>query len=274
MTNIFMQIATNMKRYLNIIRKWMPWKKWLYIRKIRKDASNMEQRLDFIKNKFEWGLCEECKDRIEYKNSIDDFDKLFNGIFLINMCEVNNISNIVGFMTLGAMDLYTIYAHLLESDNIIEKNFFSRLICMNMYEFTEDILQLLGKDKNEDTGRMLGVRQMVNDIEDDKLIAELNKLRSKWKDFWNEIARNGKNYSSIRNITVAHKDHIFLKQYNSLKTIQYKQVIEDFEKFKTIYKETETFIGHFMIKNQKLYKKKMNKIIEDARSEVDKMTSN
>ena len=256
------------------ISKWMPWKKWLYVRKIRKDAKYMEQRLDFIKNKFEWGLCEECKDRIEYSNSKDDFDKLFNGMFLLNMCEMNNISNIVGFMTLGAMDLYTMYAHMLEADNKIERNFFSRLICMNMYEFTEDILQLLGKDKDKETGRLLGVRQLVNDVEDNTLIEELNTLRSKWIVFWKEIAPKEKNYSGIRNITVAHKDHFFLKQYNSLKAIQYRQVVEDFEKFKALYEDTYTFIGHFMMKNQKQYKLKMNKLLEDARNGIERIKSN
>lgn len=51
---------------------------------------------------------------------------------------------------------------------------------MNMYELTGDILQLLGNDKDKETGRLIGIRQTVQDIDDEALTKELNVLSSKW----------------------------------------------------------------------------------------------
>jgi len=245
--------------------KYRPWKKWLYVRKLKKEAQYMEQRLDFIKRQFDWGVCEECKDRTEFHNSQDDLDELFNVMSLKNMCEINNISNLVGFVTFAGMDLFTMYIHLTNAEDNRERKFFSRLICMNMYELTEDILQLLGNDKDKETGRLIGIRQMVQDIEDDVLTKELKELSSKWYGFWNETTKC-KTYQDIRNITVAHKDHIFSKQYDSLKAISWGQVMKDFEEFRIIYDETNTFIGHFMIKNHKKFRHDMDYLIEKAKS--------
>lgn len=244
-----------------------PWKKWLYVRKLKKEAQYMEQRLDFIKKKFDWGGCEECKDRREYHNSQDEFDELFNLMLLKNMCDINNISNLVGFVTFAGMDLYTMYIHLIKAEDDREKKFFSRLVCMNMYELTGDILQLLGNDKDKETGRLIGIRQTVQDIDDEALAKELNVLSSKWNLFWNETIKHG-TYQDVRNITVAHKDHFFSKQYESLKAISWGQVMKDFEEFRIIYIETKTFIGHFMLKNQKKFRHDMDKLIEKRKKEI------
>lgn len=38
------------------------------------------------------------------------------------MCEINNISNLVGFVTFAGMDLYTMYIHLIKAEDDREKN--------------------------------------------------------------------------------------------------------------------------------------------------------
>lgn len=257
----------NWDEYYKNKYKYRPLKKWLYVRKLKKEARNMEQHLVFIKAQFDWGLCEECKDRISLHNSQDNLDELFNLMFLKNMCEINNISNLVGFVTFAGMDLYTMYIHLIKAEDDREKKFFSRLVCMNMYELTGDILQLLGNDKDKETGRLIGIRQTVQDIDDEALTKELNVLSSKWNLFWNETIKRG-TYQDVRNITVAHKDHIFSKQYESLKAISWGQVMKDFEEFRIIYNETNNFIGCFMLKNQKKFRHDMDNLIEKMKEKI------
>ena len=224
------------------INWWRPWKKWAFLRKIRKDAREMAKYLDYVREQVDYWNKARCEDCIDYHQSKSDAEKLLTCTCLINTLMMTNINNIIGFTSFVTMDLYTMYEHLILAKSDVEKNFFARLVCMNIYELTEDMTQLLGRDVDKDTGRGYGIRPIVENMKDEELNEELKSLCSKWNLYRKEIDKGNKNFCGIRNMTVAHKDHDFVKQYESMKGISWGQTVRDYEKFYRIFTDTNMFI--------------------------------
>jgi hypothetical protein len=114
-----------------------------------------------------------------------------------------------------------------------DKKFYARIACMNLYELTNDILELFGNDK-DGNGIKRGVRPIVNDINDATLTQIINEIRQNFANFQNKINKNGKNYANVRNLSVAHRDHDFRTQYESINNLSWGEVIEDFMEFNTL----------------------------------------
>lgn len=251
---------------------WRPWKKWLYLRKIRKGAKDMIKFIDYVREQVDYWNKARCEDCIDYYQSKSDAEKLLTGTCLINTMMMTNINNIMGFTSFATMDLYIMYEYLIKAKSDLEKNFFARLVCMNIYELTEDMTQLLGKDVDKDTGRGYGIRPIVDNLEDKELNEDLKELCSKWNLYRKEIDKGNKNFSGIRNITVAHKDHDFVKQYESMKGISWGQTIRDFEKFHGIFMKTKMFITKLMKVFDGKFKKEIKEvreIVRTSRKDVD-----
>lgn len=244
--------------------RWRPLKKWLDLLQIRKGAIDMNRFIGYLKERIDYWNKARCEDCVTYHNSRNDAERLISGTRFKSTLELTNINNIVGFSSFASMDMYTMYAHLIQAKSNIEKNFFARLVCMNIYELTEDMTQLLGKDVDKESGRGYGIRPIVDDMEDKELTEELNTLCSKWNLFRKEIDKGNKNFCGIRNMTVAHKDHDFMKQYESINAIKWGQTIEDYEKFFGIFHDTNLFLVRVM----KVFNAKCKKDIAKAKEMV------
>ena len=245
--------------------RWRPLKKWLDLMHIRKDAREMKMFIDYLNKQIDFWDKVRCEDCVKYHNSRNDAEKLISGTRFKSTLEFTSINNIVGFSSFASMDMYTMYAYLIQAKSDIEKNFFARLVCMNIFELTEDITQLLGNDVDKKSGRGYGIRPIVNDMEDIELKDDLNHICSKWNSFRKEIDKGNKNFSGIRNMTVAHKDHDFMKQYESMKAIKWGQTIEEYEKFFKIFHDTNLFLVRFI----KVFNAKYKTDIAEAREMVD-----
>ena len=244
-----------------------PFEKWKKIRKLRRDALRCERYLDFVSKSVNEGYRKESKDYSEYANSQDKIDEAYNLVFYLTSCEMTNIGNLVGFVSFAEMDLSTIHAHLLKANNDIDRLFFIRLLCMNMYELSDDFLDILGNDRNENI--VLGITPVVEAIGDDSLTMECNSLRSKWSKFRKKISEGSNNYITIRSSTVAHKDHNFLKQYESLRSINENQIMEDFATFQEIFNDTNIFLTHLMPKIRSSFREKCDQLGVDIKREIN-----
>ena len=247
--------------------KLNPLERWNKIRKLKRDALRCERYLDFVSKSVNEGYQKESEDYSEYANSKDEIDEAYNLIFYLNSCEMTNLGNFVGFVSFAEMDLATIHAYLLNANSDVDRKFFIRLLCMNMYEFSDDFLNLLGNDRNKDI--VLDITPVVEAIGDDSLTKECNSLRSKWAKFRKKISEEPNSYITIRSSTVAHKDHNFLKQYESLKSINEIQIMEDFDTFNKIFNDTNIFLTHLMPKIRSSFKEKCDKLGGNIKREID-----
>lgn len=156
---------------------WRPWKKWAFLRKIRKDARKMTKYLDYVREQVDYWNKARCEDCIDYHQSKSDAEKLLTGTCLINTLMMTIINNIIGFTSFVTMDLYTMYEHL------------------------------LGRDVDKDTGRGYGIRPIVENMKDEELNEELKSLCSKWNLYRKEIDKGNKNFCGIRTLLACcHRD--------------------------------------------------------------------
>jgi hypothetical protein len=148
-------------------------------------------------------------------------------------CQFEVILNMIGFVDIALIDLFSIMINLITASGDWDKKFYARIACMNLYELTNDILELFGNDK-DGNGIKRGVRPIVNDINDATLTQIINEIRQNFANFHNKINKNGKNYANVRNLSVAHRDHDFRTQYESINNLSWGEVIEDFMEFNTL----------------------------------------
>lgn len=108
--------------YIKIYR-WRPLKKWLDLLQIRKGAIDMNRFIGYLKEQIDYWNKARCEDCVTYHNSRNDAERLISGTRFKSTLELTNINNIVGFSSFASMDMYTMYAHLIQAKSNIEKNF-------------------------------------------------------------------------------------------------------------------------------------------------------
>lgn len=210
------------------------WKKWELLKLIKQAKEEAESSLAL-----DVYLLKENKTSKEFQKTLKDNEqypekKRNSEILFAKNCEFEIILNMIGFVDIAALDLFTIMRNLLKARSEWDRRFYAREACMNLYELTNDILEMLGDDEDENHVKR-GVKPIVIAVNDADLSLLQNEVRSLFNAFKKKIGVKGKNYGKVRVISVAHKDHDFQTQYDSIKKVSWGEVVEDFREFMNMF---------------------------------------
>lgn len=250
-------------RYLEKQLKWNLWKKMKLLRIIKENCKNAEASLSSDLSLLKSVIKEKgCQERY-FEESTDPVQKNNHKILFEKHCETEKLFNMVGFLDLVSLDIFTMMHYLVTAHSERDRRYFARNACMLMYEMADDVLILLGCIKNEKDD-IYKIGDLISEINDQKLSDAQNTVRECWNNFKKEIL--AKKYNVVRNETVAHKEHDFIKQYNSANSISWGQVVEDFVKFNHIFSVLRYFIKFFSEKYFEKYNQDVAPILETVRS--------
>lgn len=154
----------------------------------------------------------------------------------VNYSKHNNlvgnklIWNTAGYINITGYDLKIIGRELFFSTNEWQKRYFSRQACLLIYELTNDIPSLLGKD----------FRSELNKLSDaHTLVMELNLITKAISDYKKD---NHERLKNIRNVSVAHRDKDFFEQLSIIESIQWSEIIEYLVRFDNIMNDLGGFL--------------------------------
>jgi hypothetical protein len=171
---------------------------------------------DFAKIYFE-NLLGVDEDKIKelFKKSYEDLElKISEFEKTINLSKINGwkdmeyIWNVGGFILTTSLDLKISGEGLSFSNDYGKKEYYIKNSCVLIYEFLEDIEQLLGKEFYEILERFKISQELVNE------------LREKKKTLSNIKKEHNKSLKDIRTIIGAHRDHKFLLQMETMKNLR------------------------------------------------------
>lgn len=244
------------------------WKKWKLMRAIKENSEMTEKFLLSDFSLLSSTIKEKDNQEKYLKESSDPEQRNNHRILLEKHCETEKLFNMIGFLDLVSLDIFTMMHYLLIAHNDRDRKFFARNACMLMYEMVDDVLTLLGcmKKENDDIYK---IGNLVNDINDQDLSDALNEVRMDWNNFRKDIFK--KKYNEVRNQTVAHKEHDFIKQYNAANIICWGEVVEDFIKFNHIFSVLRYFIKFFSEKYFEKYNQDVAPILESISSKYRSM---
>ena len=242
------------------------WKKWKLLRLIKEKGKMIEA---FLSSDFSLinSIIKEKQNQEKYLKESSDPEKRNNHKILYEKySEAEKLFNMIGFLNLVSLDIFTMMHYLIIAHSESDRKFFARNACMLMYEMADDVLTLLGCKKKEDDD-VYKIGNLVKDLNDQKLSDALNIVRKDWNDFKKDILV--KKYNVVRNETVAHKEHDFIKQYNSANCLSWGAVVEDFMVFNNIFTELRFFIKFLTEKFFKQYNKDVTPIFESITSKYN-----
>ncbi len=121
--------------------------------------------------------------------------------------------NIILFFSMSNYDISAIKKNIIKCQDIWERLLFCRLLAITIFEFVDDVHQLLGK---EFRSKMTFLFNNNYDFE------EINILGKKLSNFKKYI--NG-GFKTIRHNTIGHRDHDAFKQYEIINAINYDDFI-------------------------------------------------
>jgi hypothetical protein len=204
----------------------------LSVLKIFEDASNL------IDNSTD----EELKSYIDNDSLTHQWEKIKKWQTLVKKAEISTnekkddvlkLLNLVQFIRISILDLTTIFIQFIQEDiGEIQKKLLFRTSAMMIYEFIEDIPELLGKEMRD------SINKLTNNDKD--IIVDLNKIQkeiSKLKQ--EEYTLFVKN---VRVISIAHKDHDSQKLFYIIESISDKEIIVLITYIFAWHKLFETFI--------------------------------
>lgn len=156
----------------------------------------------------------------------------------VKHCQANNFNdnqtiwNISGFVNLVSMDIKTVNIGIYFAESEWIKRYYARQACLIMYEATEDLFRLMGKD----------FKQIIKTKID---IAEFELELKKSRQALNTFKTNNQEYlQKVRNTAIAHKDLDILKQIEVIKEINWSTIIQMIVDFESIL----TTMGSFLQK--------------------------
>ena len=140
------------------------------------------------------------------------------------------IWNISGFITLISMDIKTIQLGMYFAETEWHKRFYARQACTIMYESSNDIFDLLGKNFKELISKRIDITSHNDELKN--IRARLNSFREANSDY----------LCTVRNNTAAHKDQDVLNQLSVISDINWVNIIELVEEFETIINDMGAFL--------------------------------
>lgn len=250
-------------RNLEKLLKWNLWKKMKLLRIIKKNSKIVEESLSSDLSLLKSVIQEKENQEKYFEESPDPVQKNNHRILFEKHCETEKLFNMIGFLNLVSLDIFTIMHYLIIAHSERDRRFFARNACMLMYEMTDDVLTLLGCIKNEKDD-VYKIGNLVNEISDQKLSDAQNTVREGWNNFKKDII--AKKYNVVRNETVAHKEHDFIKQHNSANSISWGQVVEDFVVFNQNFSVLRFFIEFLSEKYFEKYNQDIAPILDSISS--------
>lgn len=243
--------------------RWRWFSKWRMLRQIRKVIAfadeSLKDDLRFLNDAIE----EKNKQLESIRTAKNEKLKARYEMIYEKECEMERILNLIGFIDLNSIDIYLLSEKMIKDKNKWSRNLYARYSYMMMYELTEDVTQLLGNDKSKETRQVYGIRRMVEWIGDNQLTEELNKVARLWNDFWKKICANGRNFSQIRNVSTAHRDHDFKKQYEIMTKVSWGEALNYIVEFSTKYMILRMFIVSFMQKYSVKYNEDVKPLMDE-----------
>ena len=239
------EVDSNNDKEIEHRLKWWWISKWRMLRQIKKVIAfaDYSVKTDVL---FLADIIKEQKRQLEYIETAEsDEKKVLHKMIYDKHCELERILNLIGFIDLSSIDISVLSEKLIADNNKWSRNLYARYAYMMMYELTEDILQLLGNDRKKD-GKVLGVRSLVECVGDVQLTEKLKEVSGSWNNFWKKIGTSGRNFSQIRNISTAHRDHDFKKQYETIINVSWEKALNDVIEFSVKYTILRVFMRSFL----------------------------
>ncbi len=140
------------------------------------------------------------------------------------------IWNISGFINLISMDIKTTQIGMYFTETDWHKRFYARQICTIMYESTDDIFELLGKEFKDLVSNRIDISPFEYELRD--IRSRLNKFKTNHSAY----------LQKIRNYTAAHKDKDVLIQSDIISSISWTNIIEITMEFETIINDFGSFL--------------------------------
>lgn len=264
------EVAFDIDKEMEHRLKWRWFSKWQMLRQIKKVIAiaddSLETDMYFLND-----AIDEKNRQLEYiKTAESDEKRAQHEMIYDKQCEMERIFNLIGFIDLNSIDISVLSQKMITEKNKWSRNLYARYAYLMMYELTEDVIQLLGKDKNKETGQLYGIRPLVEGIGDEQLTEELNKVSGLWNGFWKRIGVNGRNFSQIRNTSTAHRDHDFRKQYEIVNQVSWGAALNDVTEFSMMYTILRSFIKFFLQKYSAKYNEDVRPLMGSVMSRVCK----
>lgn len=140
------------------------------------------------------------------------------------------IWNISGFITLISIDIKTIQVGMYFAETEWHKRFYTRQVCTIMYESSNDIFELLGKDFKELISKRINITSYEHELKD--IRSRLNQFRTAHSAY----------LCTVRNNTAAHKDQDVLKQLDVISNINWSDTIQITMEFERIINDLGAFL--------------------------------
>ena len=171
--------------------------------------------------------CDNLKSRFqnsykELEKRLDIVEKTVRHASFNDWDNIKYLFNVAGFILTASLDLKIYGESLVFLNGYGKKELQIRNLCVLIYETSEDLEQILGKEFYE--------KCLECGISRD-IIDELNNTKKKLSEFKNE---HQKSLKTIRTIIGAHRDHDFVLQMDVIKNLSYSSFLSVVTKFDDI----------------------------------------
>ena len=130
--------------------------------------------------------------------------------------------NAAGFINISSFDLKVIVKEMTFATDEWTKRYFARQTCHLIYELTNDLFEILGKDFKEQIEMLTNNENLKTSLVD--IRAKLNQFKS----------ANFDTLKEVRNVSSAHRDKDFITQLRSIESINWADTISIATKFDNI----------------------------------------
>lgn len=157
---------------------------------------------------------------VDLELKINEVEKTSRYVRSKKWSEMEYIWNIAGFILTTSLDLKICGEGLTFAKEFGKKEYYIKNSCVIIYEFLEDIEQLLGR-KFLDLVKKLAISENL-----------INELKEKKKALSNIKKEHNSSLKNIRKIIGAHRDHNFLLQMetmHNLKDVAFLKLISTFD---------------------------------------------
>lgn len=172
-----------------------------------------------------------------YDETLRIFDKYREAIYWTESELLKWFSDFAIFTLLGSYDLFIIICDYHKSIKKFQQTYYARQASLVCFELLDDISQHFNKNFNE---------LMLNKIKDSSINEEYKRLSKAFNKMRND---DGAKFKTIRDYTIAHRDHNISKQIEIMNdmdnewiikfSLEYLKVIEELVVIMYIWSDTQ-----------------------------------
>ena len=190
---------------------------------LRRRKNSLDNSLEKLTDKNKASMLSDYEKN--YEKQEQNLDLIINSIKYAeskNLQDIKLIWNIAGYINIISYDLKIIARDLTFSRNDWQKRVYARQASLIIYEATDDLFKLLGKDFIELTKNRLDISEFQDDLKDVR--KNLNIFKETYS----------KKLETIRNVATAHRDKDVLKQIETIRQINWSESLQMITKFDVI----------------------------------------